>query len=65
MVLTSRCPAGCVQAYTDFEGSAARLLEMGLIGAGGLSPLQARVRLALALGAGLGGRELSDYMQDE
>lgn len=65
VVLTSRCPAGCVQAYTDFEGSAARLLEMGLIGAGGLSPLQARVRLALALGAGLGGRELSDYMQDE
>ena len=65
VVLTSRCPAGCVQPYSDFEGSAARLLEMGLIGAGSLSPLQARIRLALALGAGFKGRELSDYMQDE
>ena len=65
VVLTSRCPAGCVQTYADFEGSAARLLEMGLIDAGGLSPLQARIRLALALGAGLKGKELSDYMQGE
>ena len=37
---------------------------MGLIGVGGLSPLQARIRLALALGAGLKGKELSEYMQD-
>ena len=37
---------------------------LGLIGAGGLSPLQARIRLALALGAGLKGKELSEYMQD-
>lgn len=64
VVLTSRCPAGCIQAYTDFEGSAAHLLEMGLLSGGGLSPLQARIRLALALGSGLKGKDLSDYMQD-
>ena len=64
VVLTSRCPAGCVQTYTDFEGSAAHLLEMGLLSGGGLSPLQARIRLALALGSGLKGKDLSDYMQD-
>ena len=64
VVLTSRCPAGCVQTYTDFEGSAAHLLEMGLLSGGGLSPLQARIRLALALGSGLKGKDLSDYLQD-
>ena len=64
VVLTSRCPAGCVQTYTDFEGSAAHLLEIGLLSGGGLSPLQARIRLALALGSGLKGKDLSDYLQD-
>ena len=64
VVLTSRCLAGCIQTYTDFEGSAAHLLEMGLLSGGGLSPLQARIRLALALGSGLKGKDLSDYMQD-
>ena len=64
VVLTSRCPAGCVQTYTDFEGSAAHLLEMGMLSGGGLSPLQARIRLALALGSGLKGKDLSDYLQD-
>ncbi len=64
IVLTSRCPAGCVQTYTDFEGSAAHLLEIGLLSGGGLSPLQARIRLALALGSGLKGKDLSDYLQD-
>lgn len=65
VALTSRCPIGRVQTHADFEGSAARLLEMGLISAGRFSPLQARIRLALALGAGLEGGELADYMQDQ
>ena len=63
VVLTSRCPSGRVQALNNYEGGALRLLEMGLISAGMLSPLQARIRLALALGAGLEGQELRDYMQ--
>ena len=62
-VLCSRCPNGLVQTIDTFEGSASRLLEMGLINAGTLSPIQARIRLALALGAGLKDQELREYMQ--
>ena len=40
------------------------LLEIGLLSGGGLSLLQARIRFALALGSGLKGKDLSDYMQD-
>ena len=65
VVLTSRCLMGRVQRCADFEGSAARLLEMGLIDAGPFSPHQARIRLALALGAGLEGDALRNYMRDE
>ncbi len=62
MVLTSRYPDGFVQATENYEGSAAQLLEMGLINAGMLSPYQARIRLAVGLASGLKGEELSDYM---
>ena len=64
VVLASRCPIGCVRPGVDFEGSARRLLEMGLIGAGTLTPLQARIRLAVGLGAGLKDQELRSYMLD-
>ena len=64
VVLASRCPIGCVRPGIDFEGSARRLLEMGLISAGTLTPLQARIRLAVGLGAGLKDQELRAYMLD-
>ena len=62
VVLASRCPVGCVRPGSDFEGSARRLLEMGLISAGTLTPLQARIRLAVGLGAELTDQELRAYM---
>ena len=65
VVLASRCPVGCVLPGPGFEGSAKRLLEMGLISAGTLTPLQARIRLAVGLGAGLTGQELRAYMTDK
>jgi len=65
VVLASRCPIGCVLPGPGFEGSAKRLLEMGLISAGTLTPLQARIRLAVGLGAGLAGQELRAYMLDK
>lgn len=65
VALVSRCPAGRVQAGRDFEGSAARLLEMGLINAGGLTAVQARIRLAVGLGAELTGQDLRAWMLDE
>jgi len=64
VVLASRCPIGCVRPGISFEGSARHLLEMGLISAGTLTPLQARIRLAVGLGAELTGQELRAYMLD-
>jgi L-asparaginase len=65
VVLTSRCLAGRVQPGPDFEGSAKRLLEMGVMSAGVLTPLKARIRLAVGLGAELSGQSLRDYMLDK
>jgi L-asparaginase len=65
VVLASRCPAGRVQPDSDFEGCAKRLLDMGLISAGTLTPLQARIRLAVGVGAELSGQSLRVYMLDE
>ena len=63
VVLASRYPDGIVQATENYEGSAAQLLEMGLISAGMLSPYQARIKLAVALAAELKGEELVNYMR--
>ncbi|MDR1732745.1 MAG: asparaginase domain-containing protein [Synergistaceae bacterium] len=65
VVLVSRCPIGRIQAGQDFEGSSSRLLEMELISAGTLTPLQARIRLALGLGAELSDQDLRAWMLDE
>ena len=62
IVLTSRYPDGIVQATENYEGSAAQLLEMGLINGGMLSPYQARIKLAVGMSAGLEGSALSDYI---
>ena len=65
VVLSSRYPDGIVQATENYEGSASQLLEMGLISAGMLSPYQARIRLAVGLGAGLKGQDLAAYMANK
>ena len=65
VVLASHCTDGRIQASDDFEGAAKQLLEMGLIGAGNLTPHQARIRLALALGAEMTGQDLRAYMANE
>ena len=62
IVLTSRYPDGFVQATENYEGSAAQLLEMGLIAGGLLSPYQARIKLAVGLAANLKGEELANYI---
>jgi L-asparaginase len=65
VALASRCLVGRVQPEGDFEGCSKRLLEMGLINAGTLTPLQARIRLAVGVGAELSGQDLRAYMLDE
>ncbi|GHV45206.1 L-asparaginase [Synergistales bacterium] len=65
IVLASRCAMGRVQAGTYFEGSAKHLLEMGLISAGTLTSPQARIKLAVGIGAEMTGQALREYMLDE
>lgn len=65
VVLASRCLTGRIVPDHDFEGSAKRLLEMGLISAGSLTPLQARIRLAVGLGAELRDQDLRSYMLND
>ncbi len=66
VVITSRCPEGHTadMAYS-FEGAMDRLLELGVLDGGGLNPLQARLRLAVAKGAGLSRQELQDYLLED
>ena len=63
VVVTSRCQMGRVLSLYDFEASAKRLFEMGVLDGGNLRPLQARLRLAVGLGAGMDPRELQSYLQ--
>ncbi|GHS87630.1 L-asparaginase [Synergistales bacterium] len=65
IVLASCCAMGRVQAGSEFEGSARHILEMGLISAGTLTPHQARIKLAVGIGAEMTGQALREYMLDE
>jgi L-asparaginase len=62
VVITSRCNQGRVVKNRSYEGSATRLMEMGVLDGGALRPQQARLRLAVGLGAGLAGEDLQRYL---
>jgi L-asparaginase len=62
LVVTSRCNQGRVVKNRSYEGSAAKLVEMGALDGGALRPQQARLRLAVGLGAGLTGKDLQRYL---
>jgi L-asparaginase len=65
VVITSRCHRGHTSIQYAYEGSTKKLLEMGVYDGGWLRPHQARLRLAVALGAGLKGETLQKYLRDE
>lgn len=65
VVLTSRCLVGHVRKMFSFEGSVNKLLEMGVMTGGHLSPLHARLKLAVGLGAGLRDTDLQNYLFDQ
>ncbi|MCL2768083.1 MAG: asparaginase domain-containing protein [Synergistaceae bacterium] len=65
ILLTSRCINGRVIPGYNFEGSAYRLIEMGVLNGGGLNPLQARIKMSLGLGAGLKGEDLQTYILED
>ncbi|MCX7828045.1 MAG: asparaginase [Thermanaerothrix sp.] len=62
VVITSRCQLGRVLPLYDFEGSAKRLIDMGAIDGGTLRPVQARLRLSVAVGAGMEEQQIREYM---
>lgn len=64
VVMTSRCNNGRVTALANYEGSFTRLREMGVLDGGDLSPLKARIKLAVGIGAGFTGQALQDYLLD-
>lgn len=65
VVVTSRCLRGRVVTSHGYEGSAQKLIEFGVLSGGGLTPLQARLKLAVGIGMHLTGRDLQKYLLDE
>jgi L-asparaginase len=59
VVLASRTGAGSVGPFYAFPGGGATWARAGILLAGDLTPVQARVALALAMGAGLAGTDLA------
>ena len=62
VVLASRTGAGSVGPAYAFPGGGATWVRAGIPLAGDLTPVQARVALALALGAGMGGAVLAEFL---
>ena len=58
VALASRTGAGAVGPHYAFPGGSATWTRAGILLAGDLTPVQARVALALGMGAGLGGEAL-------
>jgi len=65
IVLTSRCINGKVIPGLNFEGSAYRLIEMGVFDGGGLNPMQARIKMSLGIGAGFKKESLQAYILED
>ncbi|GAB1485987.1 asparaginase [Aminivibrio sp.] len=66
VVIVSRCQKGhTLAAPNNFEGSMNRLLEIGVLDGGPLTPMQARIKLAAGLGAGLRKTALQTYLLED
>lgn len=62
VAIVSRCLLGQVAKTGTFEGSFAKLIDMGVLSGGNLSATQARIKMSLGLGAGLTEHGLSLYL---
>ncbi|MDO4988718.1 MAG: asparaginase domain-containing protein [Synergistes sp.] len=62
VVITSRCIHSKVRKADLFEGSFGKLLEMGVMSGGKLSPVQARLRMMIGIASGLTLRGLELYL---
>lgn len=64
VALASRTGAGSVGPYYRFPGGGATWAAAGIALAGGLTPVQARVALALGIGVGLSGAALAELLAE-
>jgi L-asparaginase len=64
VALASRTGAGPVGPFYAFPGGGATWQQAGVLIAGSLTPVQARVALALGLGAGMGVEALRAFLAD-
>jgi len=62
VVLASRSPSGAAGTGYAFPGGGATWVRAGALLAGTLTGPKARIALSLALGAGLGGAELAEFL---
>lgn len=62
LILASRAASGSAGTTYAFPGGGATWVRAGALLAGTLSPLKARIALAVGLGAGLAGAELATYL---
>ncbi len=65
VVVTSRCPAGWVGDHYGYAGAHREQAAAGVLFAGGVNGPKARLKLMVALGAGLGGEGLRQAFAPE
>ena len=65
VVLVSRCPAGETLDIYSYEGAGKWLKEAGVIFTDYLNGQKARIKLMLALGAGLKGKQLTHFFEED
>lgn len=63
IVLVSRCFNGIAEPVYAYPGGGVQLREMGILFVKELNAQKARLKLLIALAAGLKGQELADYIQ--
>lgn len=64
VILVSRCFNGVAEPVYSYEGGGVHLEKMGVIFCRGINSQKARIKLLIALNAGLKGEELKHFIQD-
>ncbi|MDR1568635.1 MAG: asparaginase [Streptococcaceae bacterium] len=63
VILVSRCFNGITEAIYHYQGGGGQLKEMGVIFCKGINAQKARLKLLIALNAGIDGRQLREYIK--
>lgn len=63
IVLVSRCFNGIAEPVYAYDGGGIQLEELGVLFVKELNPQKARIKLLIAVNAGLNGQDLADYIQ--